>query len=120
MNSGNQVELLLMATLANALDLATSYVAFSLLDLQELNYYATAMHLSNYLAAALAFMAYEIVVAVIYLVMHRFPVLRWFMAVFITMKLMAVVGNIAASMGFYGINNTLIAMNQLMINALKY
>ncbi|WP_243671643.1 hypothetical protein [Vulcanisaeta sp. JCM 16161] len=59
MNVDRQVELFLMATLANALDLATSYLVFSLFGLQELNYYATAMHLSNYLAAALAFIAYE-------------------------------------------------------------
>ncbi len=34
-----------MATLANTLDLATSYLDFSL-GLQELNYYATTMHLA--------------------------------------------------------------------------
>ncbi len=54
MNIDRQVELLLVATLANALDLATSYLAFSLLRLQELNYYASVMHLNNYLAATLA------------------------------------------------------------------
>ncbi|GAB6946107.1 hypothetical protein JCM16161A_02370 [Vulcanisaeta sp. JCM 16161] len=120
MNVDRQVELFLMATLANALDLATSYLVFSLFGLQELNYYATAMHLSNYLAAALAFIAYEAAVASIYLAMLRFPMLRWFMAVFIIMKFMAVVGNIAASMGFYGINNTILAMSRLLINSLKY
>lgn len=120
MNIDRQVELLLVATLANALDLATSYLAFSLLRLQELNYYASVMHLNNYLAATLAFITYEVVITGIYLAMLRFPMLRWFMAVFITMKFIAVAGNIAASMGFYGINNTILAMNQLLINALKY
>lgn len=76
MNIDSQVELFLMATLANALDLVTSYLAFSLFGLQELNYYATVMHLSNYLAAALAFIAYEVVITGMYLAMLRFPMLR--------------------------------------------
>jgi hypothetical protein len=120
MKDNRQVELLLIATLANALDLATSYIAFSLLSLQEINYYATAMHLGNYLAAALAFITYEIVVTSIYLIMLKFPMLRWFMAVFIVMKFIAVTGNIAASVGFYSINNTILAMNHSLLNTLKY
>ncbi|WP_054857184.1 hypothetical protein [Vulcanisaeta sp. JCM 16159] len=50
----NKADLILTATLANLLDLTTSYLDFSLLGLQELNYYATTLHLSNYLAAAIA------------------------------------------------------------------
>ncbi|ADN51799.1 hypothetical protein [Vulcanisaeta distributa] len=116
----NKADLLITATLANLLDLATSYLDFSLLGLQELNYYATTLHLNNYLAAAAAFMTYEALMAIIYLATPRYPRLRWFMAVFIVMKFMAVAGNIAASMGVYSINNAIIGMNQSLTNALKY
>ena len=119
MNLGRQAALLLAATIANALDLATSYLDFSLYGLQELNYYATTMHLGNYLAAAMAFITYEVAILAIYLAMLRFPILRWFMNTFTTMKFIAVAGNIAAAMGFYGINNAIIMANQFLINALK-
>ena len=114
MNLNRQVEPVLVATLANTLDLMTSYLDFSLYGLQELNYYVTTMHLGNYLAATMAFITYEAVILAIYLAMPRLPGLRWFMAVFITMKFIAVAGNIAAAMGFYGINNAIITASQFL------
>ena len=119
MNLSKQSALLLVATIANALDLTTSYLDFSLYGLQELNYYATTMHLGNYLAAAIAFITYEAAILAIYLAMLRFPILRWFMNTFTTMKLIAVAGNIAAAMGFYGINNAILIASQFLTNALK-
>ena len=119
MNLNRPVELLLTATLANTLDLMTSYLDFSLYGLQELNYYATTMHLGNYLAATMAFITYEVVILAIYLAMLRLPGLRWFMTVFITMKFIVVTGNVAAAMGFYGINNTILMASQILTNALK-
>ena len=119
MNLNRQVEPVLVATLANALDLMTSYLDFSLYGLQELNYYAATMHLGNYLAATMAFMIYEVIVLAIYLVMPRFSGLRWFMTVFIIMKFIAAAGNIAAAMGFYAINNTILTASQFLVNILK-
>ncbi len=56
----------------------------------------------------------------IYLATHRYPRFRWFMVVFIVMKFIAVAGNIAASMGIYNINNTIIGISQSLTNVLRY
>ncbi|BDR92748.1 hypothetical protein [Vulcanisaeta souniana] len=112
MNNNHQVNPLIIATLANTLDLLTSYIDFSVFKMVELNNYATTMHLNSYVAATLAFITYEATIALIYLITLRYPITNPALAVFITMKFIAVAGNITATMGFYQINNALITMSR--------
>ncbi|WP_252901606.1 hypothetical protein [Vulcanisaeta sp. JCM 14467] len=67
----------------------------------------------------MAFITYEAIVLTMYLAMPRLSGLRWFMAVFIIMKFIAAAGNIAAAMGFYAINNTILTASQFLTNTLK-
>ena len=68
--------LFLLATVGNVADLVISYVGVVFLGLYEGNAFATQLHLSDYLAIALAIITYQVVVTALYLLL-RWALKRW-------------------------------------------
>ena len=68
--------LFFLATIGNVVDLVISYVGVMLLGLHEGNAFATQLHLSDYLAIALAIITYQVVVTALYLLL-RWVLRRW-------------------------------------------
>ena len=68
--------LFLLATVGNAVDLVISYVGVVLLGLYEGNAFAAQLHLNDYLAIALAVIAYQVIVTALYLLL-RWALKQW-------------------------------------------
>ena len=68
--------LFLLATVGNVVDLVISYVGVMLLGLHEGNAFAAQLHLNDYLAIALAVIAYQVIVTALYLLL-RWVLKRW-------------------------------------------
>ena len=62
--------LFLLATVGNVVDLIISYIGVVFLGLYEGNAFTTQLHLSNYLAIALAIITYQIVLTALYLLIR--------------------------------------------------
>ncbi|MGC9152629.1 MAG: hypothetical protein ACP5GY_02715 [Vulcanisaeta sp.] len=119
MRNNGSAKLLITATVLNALDLLTSYVGFAAFGLDELNYFATAMHLSNYVASTLSFLTYETLILALYLLSLRYNAFRIFLVVFMVAKSVVVIGNVTAYLGIDSINQGIIMLNQLLLSALN-
>ena len=110
--------LLITATVLNALDLLTSYIGFMEFGLTELNAFATTLHMGNYLAALLACLTYETIVLLWYLLSLKHPTFTIFLTVFTAGKAMSVIGNALAYMGIYSINKAFL-ISQSILSALN-
>ncbi|GAB6944141.1 hypothetical protein JCM14467A_09230 [Vulcanisaeta sp. JCM 14467] len=66
----------MLATVGNVIDLVISCVGVVFLGLYEGNAFATQLHLSDYLAIALAIITYQVIVTTLYL-LYRWVLKRW-------------------------------------------
>ncbi|WP_069807240.1 hypothetical protein [Vulcanisaeta thermophila] len=103
-----------LASLMNLADLITSYFDFTVFGLGEVNAFALLLHLSNYLAALMAVVIYQVLVLALYLITIRRPLFKPLLMVFALFKVIAVVNNILVIVGFNELTSLITKAYMLM------